>query len=106
MGDLFAGPTFLLTAAKISKMTPDRRGFLGSTGAAMANFMEGVKTREQPISYVRSHNATLNVCHAIHIAMRLGRTLTYEPKGRRLIGDDQANTFVSRGPRKGYEIVV
>lgn len=72
----------------------------------MANFMECVKTREQPISDVRSHNAMLNVCHAINIAMRLNRTLTYDPKARQFVGDDQANTFVGRERRKGYEIVV
>jgi len=48
----------------------------------------------------------LNVCHAINIAMRLNRTLTYDPKARQFVGDDQANTFVSRERRKGYEIVV
>ena len=40
------------------------------------------------------------------VAMRLNRTLTYDPKARQFVGDDQANTFVSRERRKGYEIVV
>ena len=72
----------------------------------MANFIECVKTREQPISDVSSHNAMLNVCHAINIAMRLDRTLTYDPKSRKFIGDDEANTFVGRQRRDGYDIVV
>ena len=72
----------------------------------MANFMECVKTREQPISNVPSHNAMLNVCHAINIAMRLGRELTYDPKTRSFVGDEQANTFVRRDRRKGYDIEV
>ncbi|MFK8113149.1 MAG: Gfo/Idh/MocA family protein [Rubripirellula sp.] len=72
----------------------------------MANFIESVKTRKQPISDVPSHNAMLNVCHAINIAMRLNRTLTYDPKARNFVDDKQANSFVSRKQRKGYEIVV
>ena len=72
----------------------------------MAHFMECVKDRAQPISDVKSHNAMLNVCHAINIAMRLGRKLTYDPKTRRFVDDQEANTFVSRDQRKGYEIVV
>ncbi len=68
--------------------------------------MECVKTREQPISDVRSHNAMLNFCHGINIAMRLNRTLTYDPRARQFVGDDQANTFVSRERRKGYEMEV
>jgi hypothetical protein len=68
--------------------------------------MECVRTREQPISDVKSHNAMLNVCHAINIAMRLNRTLTYDPYSRQFVGDDQANAFVSRERRQGYDIVV
>ena len=72
----------------------------------MANFFDCVKTRQQPISDVKSHNRMLNVCHAINIAMRLGRKLTYDPKTQTFIDDDQANTFVSRKQRVGYEITV
>ncbi len=72
----------------------------------MANFIECVKTRKQPISDVPSHNAMLNVCHAINIAMRLNRKLVYDPKSRSFVDDPQANTFVGREQRKGYELVV
>ena len=72
----------------------------------MAHFIECVRNREQPISDVTSHNAMLNVCHAINIAMRLNRTLTYDPKSRRFVGDDQANSFLRRERRKGYELAV
>ena len=72
----------------------------------MANFFDCVKSRKQPISDVPSHNAMLNVCHAVNIAMRLGRTLTYDPATQSFVDDEQANTFVSRDQREGYEIVV
>lgn len=72
----------------------------------MAHFMECVKKRQQPISDVPSHNAMLNVCHAINIAMRLNRTLTYDSGSRQFLGDAQANSFVSREQRRGYEIKV
>ena len=71
-----------------------------------ANFFDCVKTRKQPISDVKSHNAMLNVCHAINIAMRLNRKLTYDPKTQTFVDDDHANTFVSREQRKGFEIKV
>ena len=72
----------------------------------MGNFFDCVKSRQQPIANVSSHNHMLNVCHAINIAMRLGRKLTYDPTTRSFVGDDQANSFVKREQRKGYEIVV
>ena len=73
-------------------------------GANMRNFMECVKTRETPSSDVLSHNRSMNICHAINIAMRLGRTLTFDTKAEQFVDDAQANTFIEREQRSGYEI--
>ena len=72
----------------------------------MANFFDCVKSRKQPISDVASHNRMLNICHAINIALRLDRKLVYDPATQQFVGDEQANAFVSRKQRAGYEIVV
>jgi predicted dehydrogenase len=69
-----------------------------------ANFIEGMKARKQPISDVWSHNRMLEICHLSNIAMRLGRELKWDPAKREIIGDAQANAFLSRENRKGYEI--
>lgn len=69
-----------------------------------ANFIEGMKARKQPISDVWSHNRMLEICHLSNIAMRLGRPLKWDPEKRQIIGDDQANSFLKRENRKGYEI--
>ena len=37
-----------------------------------ANFIDGMKSRKQPISDVWSHNRMLEICHLSNIAMRLG----------------------------------
>lgn len=69
-----------------------------------ANFIEGMRSRKQPISDVWSHNRMLEICHMGNIAMRLDRALEWDPVKREFIGDDQANTFLARENRKGYEI--
>jgi predicted dehydrogenase len=69
-----------------------------------ANFVEAMKSRKQPISDVWSHNRMLEICHLSNIAMRLGRELQWDPVKREIVGDDQANAFLSRESRKGYEI--
>ena len=69
-----------------------------------ANFIEGMKARKQPISDVWSHNRMLEICHLSNIAMRLGRELKWDPVKREIIGDAQANSFLSRENRKGFEI--
>ena len=69
-----------------------------------ANFIEGMNARKQPISDVWSHNRMLEICHLSNIAIRLGRELKWDPAKREIVGDDQANSFLSRENRKGYEI--
>ena len=69
-----------------------------------ANFIEGMKARKQPISDVWSHNRMLEICHLSNIAMRLGRELKWDPIKREILGDAQANSFLSRENRKGFEI--
>lgn len=71
-----------------------------------ANFIEGMKARKQPISDVWSHNRMLEICHLSNIAMRLNRELKWDPKAREVVGDPQANSFLSRESRKGYDINV
>jgi len=69
-----------------------------------ANFIEGMKARKQPISDVWSHNRMLEICHLSNIAMRLGREVNWDPVKREIIGDKQANSFLAREIRKGFEI--
>lgn len=74
--------------------------------AHMHNFMECVKTRAKPVSDVESHHRMLSVCHAANIALRLNRKLVYDPRAEQFLDDRQANTFIEREQRKGYEINV
>lgn len=71
-----------------------------------ANFIEGMNARKQPVSDVWSHNRMLEICHLSNIAMRLGRSLKWDPAKREIVGDDQANSFLARENRKGFEIEV
>ncbi len=63
-----------------------------------------MKSRKQPISDVWSHNRMLEICHLSNIAMRLHREINWDPAKREIIGDAEANSFLERESRKGYEI--
>ncbi|MEC9091995.1 MAG: gfo/Idh/MocA family oxidoreductase, partial [Planctomycetota bacterium] len=69
-----------------------------------ANFIDAMKSRKQPISDVWSHNRMLEICHLSNIAMRLDREIKWNPIKREIMGDEQANGFLSRENRKGFEI--
>ena len=75
-------------------------------GDHMGNFMECVKTREQPISDVHTHHRAITTCHLANIAIRLGRKLQWDPEAQTIVGDADAQKWLARDQRKGYEIVV
>ena len=70
------------------------------------NFFEAVVDQREPISDVYSHHRALSTCHLAGIAARLGRTIAWDPKTERVVNDKQAQSFLSREKRKGYEIVM
>ena len=74
------------------------------SGNHTANFVDAMWSRKQPISDVWTHNRMLEICHLSNIAMRLGRPLDWDPVARQIVGDDQANSFLGRESRKGFEI--
>lgn len=69
-----------------------------------ANFVDAMRSRKQPISDVWTHNRMLEICHLSNISMRLGRPLDWDPAAREVVGDAQANSFLGRESRKGFEI--
>ena len=85
---------------------PERMGKLDSIVNHMGNFFDCIKTREEPISDVVSQHQSVTTCHIGNISMRLGRPLQWDPEAETFIGDDEANQWLCREQRKGYEITV
>jgi predicted dehydrogenase len=83
---------------------PPRSGKLDAIINHMGNFFDCVRTREQPISDVASQHRSVSVCHLANISMRLGRKLTWNPETETFVGDDEANRWLSRPQRQGFEI--
>nr|MCU0875039.1 gfo/Idh/MocA family oxidoreductase [Pirellulaceae bacterium] len=45
-----------------------------------------------------------STCHLANIAMRLGRSLNWDPEQERFTGDEEANQWLRREQRQGFEI--
>ena len=75
-------------------------------GDHMRNFFECVVDRTQPISDVHSHHRAMTVCHLANIAIRLNRTLNWNPVTEQIEGDPEAAQWQAREQRKGFEIQV
>ena len=70
------------------------------------NFFEAVTDKKEPISDVHSHHRALSTCHLAAIAARLNRPIRWNPEMETVIGDEQAQGFIARAPRKGFEIEI
>jgi hypothetical protein len=84
---------------------PSRSGKLEAIINHMGNFFDCVRERKKPISDVDSQHRSVSVCHLANISMRLGRKLTWNPEAEEFVGDDEANTWLRREQRKGFEVV-
>ena len=75
-------------------------------GSHMGNFFECIRDRSEPQSDVASHVNAVNMCHMANIAMMTGRKLTWDQAAYEFVGDDEANAFINRPQRKGFEISI
>ena len=69
----------------------------------MGNFIECVKSRKAPICPAEVGYRSASVCHLGVIAIRLGRKLQWDPVMTQFVGDAEANKFVAREMREGYD---
>ena len=68
------------------------------------NFYRCIREGGLPVSDVFSHVQTMNTCHLCAIAARLGRTIKWDPKAEKIVGDDQAAALLRPHARPGFEI--
>lgn len=80
-------------------------GKLESIENHMRNFFDCVATRKPPISSVASQHRSVSLCHLANISIRLGRPLKWDPDMERFVSDREADTWLAREQRKGFEIV-
>lgn len=66
------------------------------------NWLECVRSRQQPIAPAAVAHRSGSACTVSWIAMKLGRPLTWDARTERFVNDDQANTMLSRPERAPY----
>lgn len=75
---------------------------LYESSSQIGNWLDCIKSRKEPISPVEMGHRACTVCLVTHIAMKLGRKLTWDPDNEKFIGDDEANSMLSRPQRAPY----
>ena len=66
------------------------------------NWLDCIRSRQQPISPVELGHRACSTCLLHHIAMKAKRRLHWDPQSERFIGDDAANAMLSRPQRTPY----
>ncbi|MDO4557935.1 MAG: Gfo/Idh/MocA family oxidoreductase [Planctomycetia bacterium] len=69
----------------------------------MTNWIDCIYNGERPVGDIETGIRTATICHILNIARYLGRNLTWDPVSEVFVGDDEANTMISRPHRRGYE---
>jgi len=83
---------------------PQRVGKLDAIVNHMGNFFDCVRARKTPISDLESQHRSATTCHLVNLSIRLGRSLSWDAEKEEIVGDAEANTWLSREQRKGYEV--
>ena len=73
-------------------------------GDHIDNWLSCILTGERPISDIAVGRRSAAICHLLNIARYLGRSLKWDPEQEVFVGDDEANSYLSREVRKGYEL--
>lgn len=83
---------------------PEKMGKIDSISNHMANFYDCTKSRKTPISSIASQHRVASACHLGNIACRLNRTLHWNPESEQFVNDAEANQYLKRAQRSGYEV--
>ncbi len=75
---------------------------LYESNSQTGNWLDCIKSRKEPISPVEIGHRACTVCLVTHIAMKLGRKLNWDPDKEKFVGDDEANSWLSRPQRAPY----
>lgn len=68
------------------------------------NWLDCIKTREKPNADVEIGHRSISVCHLVNITRQIGRPLRFDPDAETFPGDAEANTYLDRPRRKGWEL--
>lgn len=70
----------------------------------MRNFIDCVKSRQEPVAPIEQAHRSITVAHLGNIALRLGRNVKWDPAAEKFIGDEKANEMLSRPMRKPWSL--
>ncbi len=68
----------------------------------MRNFLASIDSRGRPVSDIEQGYISTSSCILANVAMKLGRTLTWDPQAFHVVGDEEANRLLRRPYRSPW----
>jgi predicted dehydrogenase len=90
------------TLAK-TRLGPDAKHLQASTNHGL-NFIDAIKTRNQPVSNIDDAVRSDTISHLSDIAIRTGRKIKWDWQAETIVGDDQAGRMLRRALRAPWRL--
>ncbi len=68
----------------------------------MRDLLDNIASRGKPVADIEEGHISTASCILANQSLRLGRTLTWDPVAKRVVGDDEANTLLARPYRSPW----
>jgi predicted dehydrogenase len=70
------------------------------------NFLDCVKSREQPNSDLETEHGVAVACHLANISLRLGRKVCWDSEREEIVGDAEASAMLTRPYREPWDQIL
>ena len=87
----------------LREIKSQREGLFGFDSVHFANFLDGIREGKPLKSEIEDGQKSTALCHLANIAWRTGHTINFDPKTRKIIGDEATAALASRTYRPGWE---
>jgi predicted dehydrogenase len=70
----------------------------------VGNWLDSIRSREQPICDAEIGHRSATICHLLNLAILNNRVLQWDPANERITGDDDANDWLDRDRREPWTL--
>ena len=102
--EIFRGRVVSNPPEIVKEPTKDSEIHLYKSNNHVQNWIDCMRSRKRTVADVEAGHRSTTVAHLGNIARWLGRRLEWDPEKEIFPGDDEANRYLDRPRRKGYEL--
>ena len=70
----------------------------------LQDWLDCIRSRKQPVATAEIGHRSVTICHLANIVRELGRPLKWDPTQEQFTDDAEANKYLERPRRKGFEL--